>query len=219
MKNTPHRTLFLVTLLIIIAVIVAVVFHTPKEKETFKEGFSIPTQNQPMLGNPKAPLHIVAFEDLKCIACRYFTTNMLPEIKEKLINTGRVKYTVILLAFIQGSPPAANAAYCLNEQSSNYYFQFLEYIYHHQPNEALDWATKKNLLEFASHVPGANMSELASCIDNKTYYAKINSNLQLARTLSTDGSVKTPSLYLNGVPMHLDPNTIKDLTKQSEKTA
>ena len=105
---------------------------------------------------------------------------------------------MIPLAFIPGSIPAATAAYCLNEQSTDYFFEFVNYVYHHQPDESLDWAHNNALIAMAQNVNGANLTKLQACMNENKYTQQLQDNIQLAAKVMT-GPVATPSLFVNGV--------------------
>lgn len=165
----------------------------------------IDTQNQPTLGNAKATVHMVAFEDLKCSNCARFNREMMPYIKKHFIDTGVAKYTMINLAFIDGSMPAANAARCVYKQNDALFFDYTDYIFEHQPPEGDHWATIPALLNFANKINGINKKQLAECIVKSPYDQFIRDNLTLAMKLM-DNSVATPMLYINGI-------IVKPLTK------
>lgn len=157
----------------------------------------IDTQGQPTMGNPAAKIHIVAFEDLKCVNCARFNRELFPFIQKHYIATNLATYTMINLAFVQGSLPAANAAHCIYAQNSALFFPFVEYVYAHQPPENTNWATIPTLMGFASKIPGVHMISLTKCLITTPYAAFIQNNLQLAIKIMP--IVSTPSIYINGI--------------------
>lgn len=209
MNKTYNKPLVIITAMAAIIFSALAVALTPKLN--VPKAITIDTTDQPTLGNSKAPVHIVIFEDLKCPNCADFSTQLFPKIKKKYINTGIAKYTFVPLAFMQGSAPAANAALCLHGQNIKYFFPFVEYIYQHQPPEDEDWATVPNLLSIARKTaPGANMKQLSHCILNNEYTLVLSTNLQLASSVMS-GQVATPSVFVNGMPVQ--PLTEKRLEK------
>jgi len=157
----------------------------------------INTQDQPTMGNPAAKVHIVAFEDLKCVNCAHFNKTLMPSIQKHYISTGIAKYTLINLAFIQGSLPAANAAHCIYKQNPKLFFPFVAYIFAHQPPEEQNWATIPTLMNFASKIHGVKTDQLAQCIVSNQYALFIQNNLKLAMKLMP--VVQTPTLFINGI--------------------
>ena len=67
------------------------------------------------LGDPKAPVHVQEWFSLTCTHCAHFQTAVFPEVKAKLIDTGKVFYTyrdqptdptALLAAMVARSLPA-----------------------------------------------------------------------------------------------------------------
>lgn len=170
----------------------------------------IDTTDQPTRGNPNAKIQIVVFEDLKCIACKNFNNTVLPQIKKQFIDTGIAKYTVINLAFIPGSIPAANAARCIYTQNHDAFFTFVDNVYQNQPPENEDWATIPRLMQFAAAVPGLDQDKLSHCIYDSPYTDFIQNNFKLAAKLQGD-SVATPAVYVNG--RFTDPPSFANIQK------
>lgn len=197
MGKKPTKFLVLITLLaLIILTLVAYFIFRPQVELT--PPVTIDTRDQPTLGNPRAPIHIVAFEDLKCENCMRFTTRLLPQIKQKYINTGKATFTFINVAFIEGSLPAANAARCLYAENKDYFFPFVDYLLDHQPPENENWATVSTLIQYAkASVPHANLTELSNCIIEARYNYLINKNLTMAVKIM-DKEIATPAVYING---------------------
>jgi len=164
----------------------------------------IDTKDQPQLGNREAKIHLVVFEDLKCTNCARFNNTLLPMLKSKYIDNGIANYTVINLAFVKGSLPAANAARCIYMQKHDAFFTFIDLIYKKQPPENENWATLPTLLTIAANVPDINTDQLAACMIQSPYTDFINNNLMLAMKVIKP-QVSTPTLFINGI--RVDPLT------------
>lgn len=208
MKTSSIKLTIIGVLVLVIVAGVIVMTHKPAPK--LPAAVQIDTKNQPTLGDPKAKLHFVAFEDLKCGNCKRYNLNTYPKLKAKYIKTGKAKYTVINLAFIPGSMPAANAARCVYEQKPSLFFDYVAYIYKHQPPENTNWATIPRLLDMASHVQGIDQNKLSACLVASPYTNVMAQNFQLAGKIMK-GSIATPSLYLNGVKV--DPPTMEQIER------
>lgn len=167
-------------------------------KKVLPKPVIIDTSHQPLLGNPHAKINIVAFEDLKCVNCARFNIKIMPYLQEHYIKTGEANYTMINLAFINGSLPVANAARCLYEQNKAFFYPFVDYVFQHQPPENENWATIPALLDFASHIEGVNTDQLAQCMIQSPYDQFFQNNMTQAMKLMT-GNVATPSVYINGI--------------------
>lgn len=198
-KNTRIKRMMSV---IIAAFIIAGLFFFYEKsfitKETLPKAVIINTDNQPVLGNTSAKIHIVSFEDLKCMNCARFNNAVFPAIKKKYIDTGIANYTMINLAFVPGSMPAANAARCVYQQNSDAFFDYVDAIFKNQPPENQNWATIPTLLTFAANVKGIDTDLLADCLIKSPHTSFIENNLQTAIAVMTP-PVSTPTVYINGV--------------------
>jgi len=199
-------------IIIIVLILIGLLFFS-SNKVTLPKQVQINTKNQPTLGNPKAKVHVVVFEDLKCYSCMRYNVEVFPSLKKNYIDTGKAKYTVINLAFIPGSMPAANAARCLYKQNKKFFFPFVDAIYHHQPPENQDWATLPHLMKLASTIPGVDKQKLSQCIYQSPYVDFMNQNLKLGKD-TMKGVVSTPTLYVNGYLVK--PLTLDQLNKIME---
>jgi len=199
------RPLIIITAIVAIVVSVLAVALTPQTK--LPKPVNIPTTGQPILGSSSAPITIVAFEDLKCGNCKRYNNLLFPKIKKKYIDTGIAKYTMVIVAFIPGSIPAANAALCLYHQDKSFYYSFIKYLYANQPPEQDNWATIPTLLKFAkASTPKANLKALSNCIFASQHTDKISANFKLGMKIM-NGRLATPTLYVNG--MIVQPLTMK----------
>ncbi len=200
----------LIIAIIILAVIIAAAVFLFRPKAKIPDPIKIDTTNQPTMGKANATVHIVAFEDLKCGNCMRYNTQLFPKIKKRFIDTGIAKYTMITVAFIPGSLPAANAARCLYEQNKTFFFPFIKYVYDHQPPESQNWANAATLLAFASHVPGIDKQKLEQCIIKSPYTGFVQNNFKQAAKVMPGGVVATPTIYVNG--RLVKPLTMRQIT-------
>lgn len=218
MSNKAIRnTMFIVIVIAIIVILCAIFIPRDHTNTPLPKAVHIATQNQPTLGNSNAPLHIVAFEDLKCSNCMRYNKHVFPKIYTHYIKPGKASYTMITLAFLPGSMPAANAAHCIYDQNHDAYFQYVKYIYDHQPPEDQNWATVPNLMLFARHVTGINSDKLAQCIVKSPYTQLFNNNLKLLQSIMKP-PVGTPSVYINGVKVEpLSWQRFQQIAKELEQ--
>lgn len=191
-------TILCVLVLVAIASVSLLYFRPLLIRAHLPKPVKIDTTHQPTLGNPNAKIHIVVFEDLKCVNCARFNNTVMPYIKKRYIDPGRAKYTMINLAFISGSLPAANTAHCIYMQNPASFFDFVDMIFHNQPPEEQNWATIPALMTLAAKIQGMNTDQLASCMIDNTYAPLIENNLKQAMKLMNQ-AVETPAIYVNGI--------------------
>jgi protein-disulfide isomerase len=157
----------------------------------------IDIEKNPTLGHPNAPIHIVLFEDLLCYNCRLFSHNVLPEIKKNYIDTGKVKCTIILLAFMKGSQYPANAALCVNNIDPAKFYSYMQKLHDFQPSDEKDWESRANLLQLASEVGGIDLLQLRLCMRQKYCYDELQRNMEIAKQ-TMGKNFGTPAVYING---------------------
>lgn len=197
MKAIKISVLFVISI-VILGVVGFFIVKPILYKSDLPKPVTINTINQPMIGNPKAKIHFVVFEDLKCSNCARFNNTVFPYLKKKYIETSQANYTMINLAFIPGSMSAANAARCVYMQNNALFFPYIDYIYHHQLPEDQDWANIPTLLNYASKIEGIDVIKLGVCMLKSPYNQFISDNLKQASVLM-NGVVATPTLYINGI--------------------
>lgn len=192
-----HKKLTLITLILLGIVIIFWLAVKKARVIDLPPAIAIDTTGQPAIGS--GAVTMVAFEDMKCSNCKRYNDEIYTQIKTRYIDTQRVRYVVIPLAFLPGSLSAGNAALCVFHlhQNAELFFNFMDYIYQHQPDEALDWATPTILIQFARAVPGIDIASFTNCVNQMPYAMALQHNLQLAAKIMGN-AVQTPMLYING---------------------
>jgi len=200
MKRSPPRLLIWITVALMAAsavtIVVAKGYAAPRVSISYAE--------HPTIGNPKARVHLVVFEEPKCTNCARFTEELFPEIKKRFIDTNKATYTVIPVSFLSGSMPAATALLCAYNADPLYpngdlFFAYLDYLYKHQPSESEDWATVDRLIAMAKETsPALNPNQLRKCIDTQLYRIRIQKNTELGEKIM-QGALATPTLFVDGV--------------------
>ena len=90
----------------------------------------MPFLNQDMvLGDPKAPVEIIEYASLTCNHCATFHNFVLPKIKDKYVDTGKVK--VVMRSFLLNAIDASASILtrCVPEKR---YFKFMEILFTQQ---------------------------------------------------------------------------------------
>ncbi len=198
MGNKVDKLLVLITLSVFIAVSA---FVGITASPVMGAAVHIDTEGQPTIGSLAAPVELVVFEDMKCVWCARFSTEVYPKIKKKYVDTGKVRYTMVPLAFLAGSRPAGQAVLEVWHQNRDLFFPYVEVIYSQQPPESQDWATQDTMLTFATQVNGINLKQLARAIKQAKYSQDLDRNFLLAKRVMKD-DFGTPTLYVNGRRVH-----------------
>lgn len=151
--------------------------------------------DDPMKGDPNAPITIIEFSDYECPFCGRFYANTLPLIEENYINTGKINFVYRdfpIQSIHPNALPAALAAECADDQNS--FWQFHDMIFENKSTwEKLDG--EKLFNEFGQYavVLGLNIEEFNSCLESNKHLNEIRSDLQDGQSYGVSG---TPGFFI-----------------------
>lgn len=151
------------------------------------------------LGDSDAPVTIVEFSDFQCPYCRSFYNETYKQIKEKYVDTGKVKfvYRDYPLSFHKGAFPAALAAECVREQGGDdMFFAMHDKIYDGQNllGSGTVEISNENLRGYVSEL-GMDMGSFDECFENEKYKDEIFADLEDGQRAGISG---TPGFIING---------------------
>ena len=144
-----------------------------------------------VLGDPKAPITVIEYASLTCSHCAHFHTQVLPEIKKKWIDTGKMKLVYRDFPLDQVAAKAAQIAECAGNDR---YFGVLDIIFRGQPQ----WATAADpLAEMAKplRIAGMGESEIKACLANEAMSNAVIKDYQGGEAMGVNS---TPTLFING---------------------
>lgn len=140
-------------------------------------------------GDASAPVTIVEFSDFQCPYCGRYATQTFPEINEKYIKTGKVKYVFrdFPLGFHQNARPASIAAECVKEMGGdNAYWEYHDTLFTNQGS--LD---SESLKKYASDLG----YDIANCLDSEKYGDEVDADMKDGSSYGVRG---TPAFFING---------------------
>ncbi len=145
-----------------------------------------------VLGSNDAPVTIQEFSSLGCPHCANFHRNILPQIKKKYIDTGKVR--LIFTDFPLGTPAlaASMVARCAGPKK---FFGFIEIIFSSQSQ----WARSSDPLKALSKVArfgGMSVADVDACLKYQGLLTHIRQNAQVAMDKHKVNS--TPTFVING---------------------
>ncbi len=154
----------------------------------------VPRQGR-VLGDPTAPVLVVVWGDYQCPACAAFEQQLFPQLLERYVANGRVRWEFRDLAFIgRESLRAAEAASCAEEQG-----KFWEYhvgLYANFVGANRGGYSDARLKELASLL-GLDVTAFETCLAGGRYTVRVQEAVQQA----LDAGVQaTPSFSVNGSP-------------------
>ena len=149
--------------------------------------------DDPVLGNPDAPVTVVEFSDYQCPFCGRFYKTVEKQLIDTYVKTGKVKFVYRDFAFLgDESQWAAQAANCAGDQGK--YWQYHDYLFDHQQGENEGAFSKANLKRFAKDM-GLNNAQFDLCLDSGKHEAEVAKDVEAGRQFGVGG---TPTTFING---------------------
>ena len=151
--------------------------------------------NNPVIGNPNAPITIIEFSDFQCPFCAKFHIQTLPKIMDEYIKEGKVKLVFRdfpIQSIHSNALLASVAAECANEQGK--FKEMHDKLFENQ-NE---WSSKDTdnliiLFNQYSLEMGIEKEKFDSCLKNEKYIKEIQKDLDDGRTYGVSG---TPGFFI-----------------------
>lgn len=144
-----------------------------------------------VLGDPKAPITLIEYASLTCPHCAHFSVVVLPELKKKWIDTGKVKLIYRDFPLDQTALKAAQLAECAGKDK---YFGVIDMTFETQPK----WATASDPIAELSkslRIAGMGDAEVKACLANDAVANGVVADYRGGETLGVNS---TPTLFING---------------------
>jgi protein-disulfide isomerase len=159
-----------------------------------------------ILGDENAPVTIIEYASMTCPHCANFNNNTLPVIKEKYIDTGKVKLILREFPFDPRATAAAMLARCAPPE---HHYPLVDVLFKRQR----DWAQADDprpvLLQIA-RLAGFTQESFEACLKNQELLDNV---LKVQKTGADEyGVSSTPTLFING-EMHAGALTPDELSK------
>lgn len=148
-------------------------------------------KDQPTWGKDDAKVTIVEFSDFQCPFCAQ-GKERLAELKKKYGKKIRIVYKNFPLPMHPDARPAAEAAMCVNEQSSDKFWKYHDVLFEHQ-----DKLSSDDLKKYAKEV-GVNEKKFDECFSAKKYASVIDASMEEARKFGVNS---TPTFFVNSQPV------------------
>lgn len=125
------------------------------------------------LGKAEAPVSIIEYASLSCSHCAHFHEETLPQLKEKYIDTGKVK---LIMRDYPNSPPALRAAAIARCMPESSYFAYMGVVFKNQK----DWLSSddpvKMLVQYAK-LGGLSGEDAETCANSNKLMDAITANM------------------------------------------
>jgi protein-disulfide isomerase len=147
-----------------------------------------------LLGDPKAPVQVAEFADFECPACGQFSTVTEPDVRSRLVQTGKVAYRFydFPLQMHRNTLVASLAAACANDQG--HFWEMHDALFFNQPewsSEATD-NPMKFFNQYAQQM-GLDVSKWRQCVNEQKHLPTILGNRKEGERL---GVAQTPTFVI-----------------------
>lgn len=162
-----------------------------------------------VLGDPKAPNRIVEYSSLLCNHCAYFHEEILDEVKKKFVDTKIASYVYRDMNGNKSSLAGATAAYCItkNDKNNDRYYKLVDTLYKKQMSWVFNLNYEDKLRELFV-LNGVEASEVDRCLhDRRTEGMLMRRSYEATRMLEG----MTPMLFVNGKYV-ADPFSIDEIS-------
>ena len=155
----------------------------------------ISIDNDPIIGNPDAPITIVEFSDFQCPFCARFHTQTLPSILENYIEQGKVKLVFRdfpIQSIHPNALPASVAAECANDQNK---FREMHDMLFEKQNDWNKLETADALSMFSQYASTMQLDQkiFDSCLTSGKHISEIQKDLDDGRNYGVSG---TPGFFV-----------------------
>jgi len=150
---------------------------------------TIDTTEDPVEGDPNAPVTIIEFSDFQCPYCETFFSQSLPQIRSQYIDTGKVKmiYKQFPLSFHPKAQKAAEASECAFAQGK--FWEMHDTIFNNQASMSV-----ANYKKWAGEM-GMDQAAFDQCLDSGSMAASVAADQAAGMQAGVSG---TPSFLING---------------------
>ena len=144
------------------------------------------------IGDENAPVTIIEYSSLTCPHCAAFHNEVLPDLKERYIETGKVR---MVFRDFPLNEPAVDAAVLAHCAGPDRYVGFLDVLFQTQPNWA-SAANPRDALKQLGKLGGLSEGAMDTCFNDETMQ---NAVLQSRLDGSNEHQVQsTPTFVING---------------------
>lgn len=135
--------------------------------------------DDPVMGDPEAPVTLIEFSDFECPFCKRSFDEMLPQLKNEYVGTGKVKFVYRDFPLSFHDPLAtqeALAATCAREQGGDeVFFKYHDEIFKRTQSNG-NGMPKSELYNIASDI-GLDDSAFRNCLDSEKYKGEVSQDI------------------------------------------
>jgi protein-disulfide isomerase len=149
-------------------------------------------QNGLTLGDPKAPVTMEMFIDVRCPVCQNYEVTELPSIVKKYIATGKVQLHLKPWAFL-GPQSFTGRRGVIAAADQNKGFEYAKLLYDNQGSEATQWLSGREMAILAASVNGLDLAKWRDDVNSSSSEATAKGVDKLAQQKNVNS---TPTIYV-----------------------
>jgi protein-disulfide isomerase len=156
--------------------------------------YQISIDDDPVKGDPNAPITIIEFSDFQCPFCSRFSSQTLPLLEENYIDTGKVKlvYKDLPLRIHPNARMAHIAAECADEQGKFWEYHDILFIQQSRWQSLSPSNFDTTLTNFAADL-GMQSTDFEACMKSPEIANEVNEDSIEARSYGANG---TPTFFI-----------------------
>jgi protein-disulfide isomerase len=169
---------------------------TPEETAAVQAKAPGASERDAILGDPNAPVTVIAYEDFQCPFCARFHDEGLAQIRDAYVATGKVKLVYRHLAFLgPESIAAAEASECAKDQGK--FWEFHDALFGAELIDGQEHNGNLNRTLFTQIASELKLDAgvFASCVDSGTHKDFVAA--QVAEAGAQYGVQSTPTIFVN----------------------
>ncbi|PEA55279.1 hypothetical protein CON64_07740 [Bacillus pseudomycoides] len=141
-------------------------------------------EDQPVIGDPNAPITIVEFFDLKCPPCLQWKKNTFPILKKKYIDTKKAKIVFINSPLKSHGEDAYLGAIALEaayKQNKDSFINLADELFNYQETPDKPWITNDLIKGLSDKDTNLNTAVLMQDLNNSEVKKEVDKDLKIAR--------------------------------------
>jgi protein-disulfide isomerase len=213
-----NRGFYLILILLLIAGVGTLSYLSVRKSQVVSQVDSalVPIPNTGhSIGSDSAKVEVVEFGDFECPACGSFATLTEPDVRDRLVKTGIVRFRFMdyPLSIHRNTWPAHRAAWCAGEQ--NKFWEMHDLLFQNQDRWNGETTDKPDAMiqELAAQL-GLNIPQYKSCVETRKYQAQIQSNAAEAERRAV-GSTPTFFIGANKIATAISYDEFKKYVDQA----
>ena len=188
---TEKRALLLSSFFLLIMWIILVLVHVQPST------FNLNVQEQYTYGKTDAPVHMILFEEFSCPLCQLLHKEALPFIEDNYVSKGKLKITIIPLAFLDDSLPACTLSLCIQKIALSHIKTFQDFLFKLPQEDLISFSFRDFVSAYIENHRTLPAPQILKCLREESFETEIERNLDLARKIYP-GDLRVPIVLING---------------------